>query len=407
LKWPGQKFVLKLNQEKLKVLFIVNGYPSDENPSKDIFNKRSVILLCPKVDLTLVQFRIFIPGRKIYFKENKDGFTKIILSVPYIPFFEKHIYYFNLKIFGFVLKYFCKSELQKADIFHSGDGNIGLIGASIKDDFRFKLLAQFIGGDINEDYSHQYKKIWIKRLVDKFDAVGFNSRFLLEKFHSYFPKNSSLAKVIYRGVDLEKFNYSFNEPKSYTFYFLGGFPAYKGFKFGRNTKGGFSILNAWQRLDEKDLVVRSKLVIAGPDTNISELAFWKGKLRYPENVKILPLISPDKIPEFHARGEVALIPSMTEGLPNVAMEASASGNYIIASNVGGLPEIVNNGKGGVLIPPGDEKALEKSMFDYISNPDLYSDIGKTGRNYVIDHFDQQKFGEMYFQLYQKTMNIAS
>ena len=78
--------------------------------------------------------------------------------------------------------------------------------------------------------------------------------------------------------------------------------------------------------------------------------------------------------------------SYTEGLPNVILEACAAGVAVVATAVGGTPEVVEDGRNGWLVPPGDPQALSRAMLDALSNATRRQDMGAVGREQVRSRF---------------------
>ena len=84
--------------------------------------------------------------------------------------------------------------------------------------------------------------------------------------------------------------------------------------------------------------------------------------------------------------DVVVLPSLTEGLPNVALEAAAAGVSVVATAVGGTPEVVVNGQTGYLVAPGDPVSLAGRIGDLLKHPDRARAFGAAGRRRVEDHF---------------------
>jgi len=79
-----------------------------------------------------------------------------------------------------------------------------------------------------------------------------------------------------------------------------------------------------------------------------------------------------------------------EGIPVVLMEAMASGVPVVASNISGIPELVDDGKSGILVPPRDPEAIADAIERLWHNPSLREALGKEGRAKVLREFDQRK-----------------
>jgi glycosyltransferase involved in cell wall biosynthesis len=84
--------------------------------------------------------------------------------------------------------------------------------------------------------------------------------------------------------------------------------------------------------------------------------------------------------------DLFVLPSYTEGLPNVVLESFAAGVPVVATAVGGTPEVVEDGASGYLVPAGDPQALADRILDALSSEDHLRDMGLHGRQCVVDRF---------------------
>lgn len=97
-----------------------------------------------------------------------------------------------------------------------------------------------------------------------------------------------------------------------------------------------------------------------------------------------------------------VLPSLTEGLGRVAIEAQLLGKPVIASRVGGIPEIISDGATGILTAPGDEKALSRAMRDLLEQPQHAQKMGQAGQQAVLQKFNYATYYQSYHDMVQKT-----
>jgi glycosyltransferase involved in cell wall biosynthesis len=93
--------------------------------------------------------------------------------------------------------------------------------------------------------------------------------------------------------------------------------------------------------------------------------------------------------------------SHTEGLPNVVLEASAAGLPVVATNVGGTNEIIEDGVNGFLVPAADPPALARRLLDLVRSPDLRQQMGDRGRDLVRARFSFARQAAAYEELFAK------
>ena len=98
--------------------------------------------------------------------------------------------------------------------------------------------------------------------------------------------------------------------------------------------------------------------------------------------------------------DIFVLPSLNEGMGRVLVEAMAAGKPVVASNVGGIPDLVQNDINGLLVPPGDEKALAASIKQLINNPVQAKLMGQHGR-VLCNQFSVEEMVEKIDNLYQE------
>jgi glycosyltransferase involved in cell wall biosynthesis len=103
--------------------------------------------------------------------------------------------------------------------------------------------------------------------------------------------------------------------------------------------------------------------------------------------------------DIYRRMDVLVLPSLTEGLPMTLLEAMAFEKPVVASSVGGIPEVVQNGRTGFLVPPKDAQMLARVLRRLILDPDLRRRMGTEGRRRVENAFSFEKEMTAYETLY--------
>jgi D-inositol-3-phosphate glycosyltransferase len=95
----------------------------------------------------------------------------------------------------------------------------------------------------------------------------------------------------------------------------------------------------------------------------------------------------DEMPRLLAAIDVLVLPSLHETFGYIVVEAMAMGKPVVGTNAGGVPEIIEDGRTGYLVPPGDASALEQKVFDTIEQPDRYSTMSARAREVALSRFN--------------------
>lgn len=124
--------------------------------------------------------------------------------------------------------------------------------------------------------------------------------------------------------------------------------------------------------------LRPRLMKLANDLGMSKNFVFIGKVPYID------------LPDYYAACDVFVIPSIMEAFGLVTVEAMASSKPVIGTNVGGIPDTIENGKNGYLVPPRDPQRLAEKILLLLENSDLREKMGFEGRIMAEERFDVNK-----------------
>jgi glycosyltransferase involved in cell wall biosynthesis len=99
------------------------------------------------------------------------------------------------------------------------------------------------------------------------------------------------------------------------------------------------------------------------------------------------------------RMNLVCLTSDHEGMPNVVLEAMALARPVVATRVGGVPEVVKDGVSGFLVEPGDVEGVAHRVMYLLSNPDLSKKMGLAGQEIVLHNFTCEEAVQRFTNLY--------
>lgn len=107
----------------------------------------------------------------------------------------------------------------------------------------------------------------------------------------------------------------------------------------------------------------------------------------------------DDVPAILSDSDLFVLPSQSEASPNVILEAMAAGLPVVASNVGGIPELVSDGISGHLVAPSDPGALAGALLDLVAHPDRATAFGRAGRARIEREYSFERMVTQFETLY--------
>jgi glycosyltransferase involved in cell wall biosynthesis len=167
-------------------------------------------------------------------------------------------------------------------------------------------------------------------------------------------------------------------------------------------KGQEVLLRAFAQL--RRALPGARLAIAGEGPLEPSLRWLAGELGVDDGIDFLGRVAPLR-PELE-RSLVVAVPSLGEGFGMVALEAQERARAVVATRVGGLPEIVEDGVSGTLVPAGDAAALAAALTQLLTDAPLARRMGEAGRRRALSLFAQERCAERTELLYLEALGAA-
>ncbi|PVX24769.1 MAG: hypothetical protein CW691_06660 [Candidatus Bathyarchaeum sp.] len=128
------------------------------------------------------------------------------------------------------------------------------------------------------------------------------------------------------------------------------------------------------------------------------------ELRIENNIKLTGFVPDELLPVYYNAADYFVLPSASgEGLPLVLFEAMSCGLPVIATRVGGTPEIINNMKNGVLVPPRNPEAMAKAISSLLAEEKLGKKIGEEAKKSIQNRFSWEENVRQLKEAYKQFM----
>ena len=247
-----------------------------------------------------------------------------------------------------------------------------------------------------------FRAHWARRVFPCWgDATIAISREVLKHLEDDFKLSGDRIALIESGVDLEQFPLITEDLRKHKKKELGLEQIFVVGTIARlsDVKGVDILLKAVPEMlkERKDF----RMLIIGQGKQEAELKQIVADLKLEETVSFDPAVQQTAayLPVF----DVFVVPSRQEGLGLSALEAQASGLAVVASKVGGLKTLIQDGQTGLLVSPEDPTALAKAILSLLADPSLRESLGKAARTQVETGFNSAIMVEKTLNLYARLM----
>jgi glycosyltransferase involved in cell wall biosynthesis len=227
-------------------------------------------------------------------------------------------------------------------------------------------------------FDAKYYRVKEKVLGARFTrAISYFCRSQLMMFSEC--DDPEMFKVVHCGLSLDKYHY--RPPKE---------PVRRIFCAARLSpqKGHAFLIRAMKSLVDQGHELELRLAGDGPTKE--QLTGLANELGISDLIRFLGFLTEDEVIRELQDSDLFVLPSFVEGLPVSAMEAMAIGVPVIATNIAGTSELVEDGRTGLLVRPSDSGALADAVVRMINDYDFRLRAAELGRKKVTDEFDLEK-----------------
>ncbi len=293
--------------------------------------------------------------------------------------------------------------LQKGiyDIIHCHFGPNGNLGVVLRDlgVIKGKVVTAFHGGDISATVRLRGKTFY-KDLFEKGDLFTAATDYIRNKL----VDNGCHEKLIVKqpsGINIKEFSYKNRELKPgepLRIFTVGRLVEKKGIEYSIRAVG--QALNNFPRI---------QYGIAGDGPLRNKLQHIIKELRLENQVTLLGWRTQGEIRELYDTAHIFVLSSVTastgdqEGQALVLQEAQAMGLPVISTFHNGIPEGVLDGKSGFLVPERDVDALAERLEYLLQHPGIWSDMGRTGRDFVGQYYNVDKLNDQLVEIYRNLL----
>jgi len=288
------------------------------------------------------------------------------------------------------------------DIIHAQFGTDGLTGLSLREvgAMQGKLITTFRGYDISTYVKQRGAEVY-QKLFHKGDFFLANCEFFRQQAIQIGCSPAQI-KVHGSGIDCSRFHFvdrHFPENGIVRLVTTGRLVEKKGIEY--SIRAVARLLKTYPHLEYKiigDGELREPLQRLIQSLSVGDRVHLVGQKPQPELIEILN------------QSHVFVAPCVTaadgnqDAPVNVLKEAMAMGLPVVSTHHGGIPELVEDGVSGFLVPERDVDALVARIAELIQHPERWSEMGKAGRAYVEAHYEINQLNDRLVELYQQVIN---
>ncbi len=242
---------------------------------------------------------------------------------------------------------------------------------------------------------------WVSRVVYQAlaDQLVTTSPKITEQFRREFGFTEARVSTIPTGIDLDVFSPAGTRAEFPAPPGQAGWPLVGLVAVLRQAKGHVTLVRAARRLRDQGFPVR--LVLVGDGLSKRPIEEEIAKLRLDDAVQFTG--HRDDIPAILRALHVLVIPSLHEGIPQVALQALACGTSVVGSDAGGIPIAIQAGVTGRIFPAGDDAALAAVLREACENRDATRVMQERGRTQVEERHGVEHMADAVEQLYRRCL----
>ncbi len=394
----------------MRVLVIADAFPSPQYPYRGAFIGEQVqrlldhvdriTVLCPTTYVprfakcSRVAVQSSLPARYEFVKDRCEVLFPRYLKAPG----DMCLWWTTAQWHRLVSK--TVGDLFKAgslSLIHANKGGLSSWSAiQASRQYGIPCVVTYQGTEVHTDLVNQQKE-W-KLCRDSFRFADLNilvsrslERILMARVH---PQGR--CEVMLRGVDLTKFSPpQVRDVRRPIILFVGRVT---------EAKGIFDLLEAW-----REVIARcefAELWIVGPNHTDARFVQVIESYEQAKSIRVLGPLSLPEVADLMRQAQALCLPSHGEGTPNCIMEAMACGLPVVATEVGGIPDIVESNRTGMLVQKGDIQKLAETLTSLLQDSGQRERMGQAAYAFAREHLDARKTAERLVGLYRELVTAS-
>ena len=277
---------------------------------------------------------------------------------------------------------------------------LGLICIILKKILKKKLILSLRGSDVNSLSGNSFFNFIWRATCTNIDTTVAVCKYLYTKVRKIIGKKFNVIYIL-KGTVLNQFknqkiiyvNQYLNDPKkNKIFLFLGRVVKGKGLEYC--IKAFYIALKSVNNI---------KLIIVGSGNDVPRLKKLASQLNLRKNIIFVKQVKRKMVPRWMGTCDFFILPSLSEGIPLVLVEAMACGKPVIGTDVGGTSEIITTRTGFIVSPANAEKIAEKIIW-LATNSVKAKHMSREARQRAFKVFPLEKEVNSYIKLYKKLIN---
>jgi glycosyltransferase involved in cell wall biosynthesis len=268
----------------------------------------------------------------------------------------------------------------------------------------------YVGGSLataqgsGESYWRKNHLNYVTRrcVLRRFDAVISVSNYIQRRMMKRLGNAPPRHRTIYNGVETDLFSPGSDPVEAKRSLGLEG--QHVLLFVGRlSPEKGLTTLISSLPMIRKE-IPNARLLICGRGRIESQLRTQSQSLGVDELIEFRGSVPHEKLPPCYDAADVVIVPSIREGLGIVNLEAMSMMRPLVASRVGGIPEIVEDNETGLLVPPSDPSSLSEAVLKLHRNPEMGARLGRNGRRFVEGRLTWECIAGKFERAYQEVLN---
>ena len=319
--------------------------------------------------------------------------------------YNKQVSIYNLSInppLGYYINYLAAKKIISSiqpDIIHTHYASgYGTLSRFLN---YYPTLLSVWGSDV---YEFPYKNVLNKKIIEKnlhaADYISSTSNAMKSQIEKL-TDNAVLIEVIPFGINLEKF-YSYNETKENDIITIGTVKSLEH-KYGIEylIKAIRVLIDKLKDEKRHRIAKNIRLLIIGGGSEKQKYKNMVIDYGLKNISKITGAVPHKEVPKYLNMLDIYCAPSRQESFGVAVVEASACELPVVVSDVGGLPEVVDDRKTGLVFPSGNYKKLATLLYELVINKTVRDVYGKNGRKKVVEMYNWEKNVQQMIALYEK------